>query len=342
MEDSDLVRFLNDLPYGLALIDSGRRVLYANPVMGKMEEDWEGVGELVSRGTSEGPGNDPGRAVEEAFRNGSVSRVVHSFRDRRDRPRVLKMTFFPVFQEGRAARCAVLSEEVTEEDSLQNLKEEYVRVLAHDFRNLCQSMDFLSLSHPRAPEGMPGKDLKRVNSDCQILMGRVEDLLDVYRAESGGLLISRTRTQLGEMIQQAVEQVRELAADRRVVLRVEVGRHLPPVPCDGSKLLRALTSLLEHAVRNSPSGEEVLVDAAKKGTGVEVSVSDRGAPLPEEEREWIFDMGYQGRRAAEGHPSGIGLPVCRQIIAAHGGEIRVESPLPGADLGKRFHFTLPL
>ena len=111
-----------------------------------------------------------------------------------------------------------------------------------------------------------------------------------------------------------------------------------------------LTNLLTNALRHTPAGGAVRVIAAPEGAWVRFAVADSGSGVPVELRERVFDKFFQvpGRPAAGG--AGLGLAIAREIVVAHGGEIRCASGAEGslpdgsspAATGAAFHFTLPV
>uniref|UniRef100_UPI002FE3C9C3 sensor histidine kinase n=1 Tax=Noviherbaspirillum sp. TaxID=1926288 RepID=UPI002FE3C9C3 len=99
-----------------------------------------------------------------------------------------------------------------------------------------------------------------------------------------------------------------------------------------------LCNLLDNAAKYTPAGSPLLITAAPDGTVVRVSVEDRGCGVPEEAREAIFEKFTRGATESSLAGVGLGLAICRTIIAAHGGRIWVESRSGG---GAAFVFTLP-
>ncbi len=114
-----------------------------------------------------------------------------------------------------------------------------------------------------------------------------------------------------------------------------------PVLCDADRVTQALVNLVGNAVKFTPPGGTVTVGAARDGEQVRVHVTDTGRGIPAGELEAVFERFHQvdpdDARTQEG--TGLGLPITRRIVEAHGGRIGVESTL-GA--GSTFHLTLPV
>jgi len=117
--------------------------------------------------------------------------------------------------------------------------------------------------------------------------------------------------------------------------------NLPRMPLDDDMMTRVFTNLCDNALRHTPAGGTVTINAAQSGKMVRVSVTDTGEGIPEEALPRVFDRFYRvdaSRQKATGG-SGLGLAIVRAIIEGHGGTIWAENVPTG---GARFVFTLPL
>ena len=126
-------------------------------------------------------------------------------------------------------------------------------------------------------------------------------------------------------------------AERPVTVSIE--KDLPRVLADKVWLQKAVANLLENAAKYSPAGSPIVVRAAADGDGVAINVTDRGSGIEPTEQALIFEKFYRGRADAQRKPgTGMGLAICRAIVDAHGGTVRVASA-PGE--GSTFTFVLP-
>ncbi|HET8568586.1 MAG TPA: HAMP domain-containing sensor histidine kinase [Candidatus Limnocylindria bacterium] len=165
----------------------------------------------------------------------------------------------------------------------------------------------------------------------------VEDLRLLSLAESGGLRLDRRPTALGEIVDDAIGARTSEASAAGVAVTSEVGDDLPAVDVDATRLREVLDNLLSNAVRYTPAGGRVVVEARPDGDlRVTVSVRDTGRGLGEDEREAIFERFH---REPGSRGSGLGLAIARDLVRAHGGEIAAESEGPGR--GTTVRFTLP-
>jgi two-component system sensor histidine kinase KdpD len=178
--------------------------------------------------------------------------------------------------------------------------------------------------------------LTTINDEVDRLTHLVHNLLDMSRIEAGALDPRLVESSVAEVVGPVVRRAR--AASRQRV-DVDVPDELAPVLVDPVRLDQVLTNLLDNA-RSYAAGSPVQVVASQAAGTVELRVVDHGPGIPGPERERIFDQFYrlkEGGRRPEG--TGMGLAICRGIVEAHGGRLRVETT-PGG--GATFVLTLPV
>jgi signal transduction histidine kinase len=180
-------------------------------------------------------------------------------------------------------------------------------------------------------------------SGGQTLLGMINDLLDVEKLESGSMQLDYAVLSAAELAASAVSQVASLAESKQLVLVRQIAADLPPLRGDENKLRRTLVNLLGNAIKFTPSGGAVTVEArpSKEGQSVLFSVSDTGEGIPPEAFGRIFEKFGQveSRQGGRIMSTGLGLTFCKLAVEAHGGHIGVESA-PGQ--GSTFCFTIPL
>jgi two-component system sensor histidine kinase KdpD len=177
--------------------------------------------------------------------------------------------------------------------------------------------------------------LATINTEADRLTRLVHNLLDMSRIEAGALDPRLTETTMAELMGPVVRRARGTSRQR---VDVDVPEDLPPVLVDPVRIDQVLTNLLDNA-RGYAAGGPVQVVARQVGADVELRVIDHGPGIPTPERERVFDQFYRlkgGGKRPEG--TGMGLAICRGIVQAHGGSLRVETT-PGG--GATFVLTLP-
>lgn len=168
----------------------------------------------------------------------------------------------------------------------------------------------------------------------------ITNLLDMVRVETGALAVHKEWQPLEEALGVALLRLEERLAGHPVETRLPPD--LPLVPIDELLIEQVLINLLENAAKHTPRGTSITVSAWTEKNAVIVEVLDRGPGIPAGEEETVFRKFHRAARVDHTGPaggSGLGLTICRGIIAAHGGRIWLER---GAAEGARFRFTLPL
>jgi signal transduction histidine kinase len=152
--------------------------------------------------------------------------------------------------------------------------------------------------------------------------------------------LNRTEISLERVIRACVANYEPVATQMGIALSADVLTHLPPVRADEDRIIQVLTNLLDNALKFTPHGGNVVVQAGEDDQSIWVAVSDTGVGIAPDELPHVFQQFYRGResRPPEKRGMGLGLTICREIVAAHGGQIGVESEL---GRGARFTFTLP-
>jgi signal transduction histidine kinase len=161
----------------------------------------------------------------------------------------------------------------------------------------------------------------------RVLARLVEDLRMLSTTESGALALAREPTDLAALAQDVAASLGPQAAEAGVALGVESDpAEIEPIAIDPLRIREVLTNLVTNALRHTPRGGRVVIRVRALSRAIEARVIDTGAGISEEDLPRIFDRFYKGA----GSPgSGLGLTIARNLVEAHGGTIRAESP-PGA------------
>ena len=176
-------------------------------------------------------------------------------------------------------------------------------------------------------------------------LGRlVDDLRRLSRAEAGQLDLSIAPVSPAEVVRLTVGGMLPLFDEKGVELKSAVSEDLPSVLADIDRVVQVLSNLLSNALRHTPDGGRVVVEAKAAGDEVTFEVTDTGTGIAPEHLERLFERFYRveksrSRGEARGG-SGVGLAISRALVEAMGGRIWVESP--GLGEGATFAFTLPV
>jgi two-component system, OmpR family, sensor histidine kinase KdpD len=167
----------------------------------------------------------------------------------------------------------------------------------------------------------------------------VTNLLNMIRVETGALAVQKSWQPLEEPLGVALLRMEERLREHPVT--TQLPEDLPLVPVDELLIEQVFINLMENAARYTPAGTPIEISARAEGRTLLVEVADRGPGVPIGEEEAVFGRFYRatGESADAGAGSGLGLTICRGIIAAHGGRIWMERRTDG---GAVVRFTLPL
>ena len=172
----------------------------------------------------------------------------------------------------------------------------------------------------------------------------VEDLRTLSLAEAGQLPLVWEPVDVAELLADVQTSFSGQAEAAGLDLHVEIEGHLPAITGDVGRLDQVLGNLLGNALRHTPAGGDITLQAQPMENGVRIIVRDTGEGIPAEDLPYIFDRFWRGDRArtrisshAGGAGSGLGLAIARQLVQAHGGAIRVAS-----ELGQGTTFTVEL
>lgn len=231
-----------------------------------------------------------------------------------------------------------------ENEDLQNsnkLKMSYLSHLSHEIKTPLTSIKAYVESlgdHINDPE-FPEKQefLGIISSETDRLIRMVNKVLDVSKIEFGNRTLKRRLFALGPLVGEVEAAMLPYLRDKRLQLSASVPNGLPLIDGDEDLVKQVFINLVGNAIKFSPSGSRIFIEAAEDAAAIKVSVSDEGVGIPQEDLENIFKQFYQVHRGA-GEGVGLGLAIVKNIVEQHGGYINVTSRLGE---GSTFTFTLP-
>ena len=177
-----------------------------------------------------------------------------------------------------------------------------------------------------------------IDEECDRLNQLVGDAAEMARLDAGEFELNLETNPMADIVAAALQHCKTALGARPV--RVKLPDDLPPVRADFERIRDVLVRLIENANVYTPSDRPIAISADAKGSLVTTYVADRGPGIDEMELGLIFDKFYRGknqRYLVQG--TGMGLPIAKAIVQAHGGTIGVTSQL---GQGSVFWFTLPI
>lgn len=277
-----------------------------------------------------------------------------------------------------ASGVITVLQDITHEQAVDRMKTDFISMVSHELRTpLTSVIGFVRLIQKMFEQELVSRidesdrrgrwAVERIAENLKIIIGEgerltrlINDVLDIAKMESGKSEWSRDEVSFQEIIDTAVNGMQMLALQKNLPIKTEV-QDLPPVVImDRDRMVQVMTNLLGNALKFTTDGEIIIrarsvngqathAPAALRGlkkTGgpdmwLWVSVADTGVGIPADKFSQVFEkfkqitnsMGY----AARG--TGLGLPICREIVEQHGGRIWVESTV---GVGSTFSFVIPL
>jgi signal transduction histidine kinase len=246
---------------------------------------------------------------------------------------------------GELARRASLSIDnarlYLESQQAVRAREEVLAIVSHDLRNPLSAVilgaSMLQMSPTLAEEDR--EQLETVEASAKRMSRLIADLLDVTRLEGGKRLpIEPAAVQATELLREAEDLFRAQAAVSSVTLEYQVEENLSPVYADHHRVMQVLSNLIGNSLKFTPPGGRITISAKRQDGKVLFRIADTGPGIPREHLSDIFSPYWQAKRT-ERLGAGLGLPIAKGIVEAHGGRIWAESEQGN---GTQFYFTLPI
>jgi len=291
------------------------------------------------------------RGVLERMRShvlsGKGAYVPRGFEDAVQLPTLLGDRYFlprgaPVYEtRGVVVGATVLLQDVTRLRRFEELKNDLVATVAHEFRTPLTSLRMaIHLCTEQVAGPLTDKQadlLHAAREDCDRLQAMVDDLLDLSRIESGGVELYPLPSAVPDLIESAVEEHKAEADAAGVSLASDFPLPEVKVLADHERIGHVFSNLIGNAVRHTPKEGSVKLSAHVSNGAVRFTVTDTGTGIPREYQDRIFEKFFQ---VPETGPkgTGLGLYIAKEIVRGHGGDIGVDSE-PGK--GSTFWFTLP-
>jgi signal transduction histidine kinase len=241
---------------------------------------------------------------------------------------------------------------------LDTLKSEFISTVSHELRTpLTSIIGFSKLNKSKFIKTiLPQMNLEdnKIKKACQQLSDNsdiivseaerlsqiVNNILDISKIEAGKMEYNAQIISVGDIIDKSIAAVEALLIEKNLKLVKEIDKQLPFIIGDKDKLMQVIINLMSNAIKFTDEGS-ITCSACLMGGNLKVSIIDTGVGVSEEDYERVFEKFVQvgDNLTAKPKGTGLGLPICKSIIAQHGGQIWVEK---GIERGSNFSFTLPI
>jgi two-component system sensor histidine kinase KdpD len=179
-----------------------------------------------------------------------------------------------------------------------------------------------------------GELLEVINEETDRLNDFIQSMVELARIEAGELHLRKSRTDVDEIISNALQRAENLTSKHKI--KVEIEDDLPMLSIDSKAIAEVVYNLLDNAAKYSPQDSKIEIKAKRAGDKIQFSIADEGKGIAETEREKVFQKFYRADQTAKGF--GMGLAIVRGIVEAHEGRIWIEEN----GRGSKFVFDLPL
>lgn len=325
---------------GIALADLEGKLTYVNPALLKMW-GYRSAGEVLGKRTSQfiTEANRAQEAITNTLEKGEWQGEFQGVRK--------DGSVFDIFitanlvkdANGKPIHLMASFLDITERKRAEQMKDEFLSLVSHELRTpltVIKGSLQVAMDENASTEDVQ-ELIKSAAENIDVLGDILENMLELTRHQTGRLQLRAEPVNLGSIANKVVDRLREYGAKQQLV--IEMPEDLPLVEADSLRVERIFHNLIENAVKYSPQDSEIKVIARVDTEYLVSSVIDQGKGIPESVRQRLFQLFERLDAKGTVGGTGLGLVVCKRLVEAHGGWIKVESD-PGK--GATFSFGLPL
>jgi two-component system phosphate regulon sensor histidine kinase PhoR len=300
------------------------------------------------------PGEVEGRPLVEVCRHPDL---LHAFEEQRETGNevtceitipvtnlVLLAHWVPLAKDdGRRGTVAVFHD-ISDLKRVETMRRDFVANVSHELRTpVAVIKGYAETLLDGALDDSPERGrhfVSIISGHAERLTNLINDILTLSKLEARDAALVLNPLDLGGTIRKAQMLMEDHARTKGIQLIADCPETLPKVPADQGQLEQVLLNLLDNAIKYTPDGGDVTIQARQEGEKVKVSVSDTGVGIPHKDLPRIFERFYrvdEGRSREQGG-TGLGLSIVKHIVQLHGGEITVTSE---AGKGSTFTVLLP-
>lgn len=233
----------------------------------------------------------------------------------------------------------VIMQDITYVKQLEKDRSEFMHMLSHDLKNPLMAITGWAslLERTVLLDEKSGRFIEEINVAAGRMLKMINQLLDTVD-HAATVQLTRQPTQLAEVIQQILVDVKGAALHKNINLSFNVSGKSYPILADKTRLYHMVLNLVDNAIKYSPQNTHVEVLAYFADEDITIQVRDEGPGIPEEDLERIFDKYFRSVHKNIAAGSGLGLSAVRAIVEAHGGTVRAENR---PERGVAFTIILP-
>ncbi|MBD2181415.1 response regulator [Planktothrix sp. FACHB-1355] len=254
--------------------------------------------------------------------------------------------------------AVILIRDITAEKEIDRMKTDFISTVSHELRTpLTSVLGFASLIKEKLEKGVfpliqtndrktqkivrqVGANINIIVSEAERLTSLINDVLDIAKMEAGKIEWHMQPTDIEDIIDRAIAATASICEAKNIPLQKELAPELPQVMGDGDRLIQVFINLISNAIKFTDTGS-CTISARQQENEMLIGVTDTGIGIAPADQPKVFEKFRQVGETLTDKPkgTGLGLPICKQIIEHHGGKIWVESEV---GRGSTFSFTLPI
>ena len=284
-----------------------------------------------------------GKTLLEAFRNVELQKAYQGFKTTKTGvsreialggvdPVIMSVSLSEVQGLPDEEKTMIVFHDVTRLKKLERIRTDFVANVTHEIRTpLTAVIGYLETLQAGALENP--EDAKRF-IDIMLKQARrlnrlVEDLMTISRIELGEVLLHFEEIVLPEVTENVISLLDARAAAKKIKIQNRLPQNLPQIKADRDRLIQVLVNVLDNAVKFTPDGGLITLDAEEKAENVVLTISDTGIGIPREEIQRLGERFYRvdKTRSRELGGTGLGLSIVKHLMIAHGGRMEIESQM---------------
>jgi two-component system phosphate regulon sensor histidine kinase PhoR len=275
---------------------------------------------------------------KECVRSGEIQVIELQLAERKQ---TLLATAIPLEATLKEHTLFILND-LTEIRRLETIRRDFLSNISHELRTplaslkaLSETLEMGALEEPQAAQ----RFIDLMKSELEALAHLVSELLELSRIESGQVPLKLSPVEPCALLGQVAERMALQAEQAHLALHTGCPAGLSPVLADPPRLEQVLLNLAHNAVKFTPPGGKVTLQASASGEVIVFKVQDTGVGIPSQDLPRVFERFYKTRQGRQREGTGLGLAIAKHLVEAHGGQIWVES-VEGH--GSSFFFSIPM
>ncbi len=343
---------LSSIGEGLVVVNTDGRIIRINihalRIFGLQLETVLGkrvVDTIVFYGEKGDPLDDKDRPTETALSTGHQTEGLYQIQRPHGIKAVIAVITTPVLIKQQTMGAIMVIRDVTKEREVDRMKTEFISLASHQLRTPLSAIKWFTEMLVAGDAGKLSDEQREfavnIYDSTQRMIELVNSLLNISRIESGRIIVDPRPTDIGEMVQGIVNDLKAKLEQKNQTLVVSVHKDLPKINLDPRLIGQVYLNFMTNAIKYTPKGGEITVMVSRKGDELVSQITDNGYGIPQSQQSHIFQKFFRAENAVkvETDGTGLGLYLVKAIIESSGGQVWFKST---ENKGTSFWFSLPM